>query len=457
MKNTSVVKARQIVVVLLAVCCFTLPIAASDATSNWAQWRGPQSQGISTEKNLPTEWGQSKNIKWKTEIPGRGHSSPVVWDKQIFLTTSIEGPVVPNAKPYVHMIGKEEFKHPDWAGSDHSYALKVISLDRDTGKILWQQTAYDGPVFDHRHRKNTYASPTPATDGKYVYAFFGSEGLYCYDFKGKQIWKLSLGGIPQLGMGPGSSPVLYENLVIVTADRDVGEGSYIVALDKKTGKEVWRDERKTRSTWATPVLIRSKTRTELVVSGAETVISYDPATGKEIWRCAGVVSHAIPTPVVGHDMVYLSAGSQAKRAMAVRLGGTGDLTNTPSIAWKYDKGTAYVPSPILYGDFLYLMTDKGLITCLDAKTGEVKYEGGRVPVPATFTASPVAFDGKIFLTSEDGDTFVLKAGPTHEVIRTNSLGEPIFASPAIAAGRIFIRGEKHLYCIANANGNGNGK
>ncbi len=451
---------RAIAVCLLAVLIFQLRVAAaSDAVSNWAQWRGPQSQGISTEKNLPTEWGQSKNIKWKTEIPGRGHSSPVVWDKQIFLTTSIEGPIVPNAKPYVHLLGKdkEEFKHPDWAGSDHSYALKVISLDRDTGKILWQQTAYDGPVFDHRHRKNTYASPTPATDGKYVYAFFGSEGLYCYDFKGKQIWKLSLGGIPQLGMGPGSSPVLFGNLVIVTADRDVGEGSYIVALDKKTGKETWRVERKTRSTWATPVLIQSKGRTELVVSGAETVISYDPATGKEIWRCAGVVSHAIPTPVVGHDMVFLSAGSQAKRAMAVRLGGTGDLTNTPSVVWKYEKGTAYVPSPILYGDFLYLMTDKGLITCLDAKTGEVKYEGGRVPVPATFTASPVAFDGKIFLTSEDGDTFVLKAGPTHEVIRTNSLGEPIFASPAIAAGKIFIRGEKHLYCIANGSGNGQGK
>ena len=448
---------RAMAVSLLAVFVFQLKVAGASDAANWAQWRGPQSQGVSTEKNLPSEWSQSKNIKWKTAIPGRGHSSPVVWGKQIFLTTSIEGPVVPDAKPYVHMLPgkdgkKEEFKHPDWAGSDHSYAFKVISLDRDTGKILWQQTAYDGPVFDHRHRKNTYASPTPATDGKYVYAFFGSEGLYCYDFKGKQIWKLSLGGIPQLGMGPGSSPVLYENLVIVTADHDAGEGSFITALDKKTGKEVWKVARKTRATWATPVLVRTKDRTELVVSGAETVISYDPATGKEIWRGPGVVSHAIPTPVVGHDMVFLTAGSQAKRAMAVRLGATGDLTNTPNIVWKYEKGTAYVPSPILYGDFLYLMTDKGLITCLDAKTGEVKYEGGRVPVPATFTASPVAFDGKIFLTSEDGDTFVLKAGPTHEVIRTNSLGEPIFASPAIVAGKIFIRGEKHLYCITNDAG-----
>src|SRR6185436_9022454 len=284
--------------------------------------------------------------------------------------------------------------------------------------------------------------------GQYVFAFFGSEGLYCYDFKGNQVWKLSLGGVPQLGMGPGASPVLFENLVIVTCDQDIGEASFIVALDKKTGKEVWRFPRKTRATWATPVLVRTAKRTELVVSGAEAVISYEPATGKELWRCEGVVSHAIPSPVTDGDLIYLSAGSQAKKALAVRLGQSGDLTNTPNVIWKYAKGTAYVPSPILFGEYLYLMTDSGLLTCIEAKTGEVKYEGGRVPVPTKFTASPVAFDGKILLTSEDGDTFVVKAGPAHEILRTNSLGEPIYASPAIAGGKIFIRGEKNLYCIS---------
>jgi outer membrane protein assembly factor BamB len=328
----------------------------------------------------------------------------------------------------------------------------VISIDARNGKMLWDRTAYDGPVFDHRHRKNTYASPTPSTDGEYVYAFFGSEGLYCYDFKGKLVWNVSLGGIPQLGMGPGASPVLYKDLVIVVCDHDMGDGSFIAALNRKTGKEVWRVSRKTRATWATPVLVSRNGREELIVSGAETVLSYDPATGKEIWRCKGVESHAIPSPVVGHEMVFLSAGSQAKRAMAVRLGGTGDLTDSPSIVWKYDKGTAYVPSPILYGDYLYLMTDRGLLTCLDAKTGVVKYEGGRPPIPATFTASPVAFDGKIMLTSEDGDTFVVKAGPVHEVLRTNSIGEPVYASPAISSGRIYIRGASHLFCIANSSG-----
>ncbi len=453
MKLTCVIRCTTAALIVgLAIHPATGGTSANGSGSNWPQWRGPSSQGISTDKGLPTQWSGTKNVQWKTPIPGRGHSSPIVWGKYIFLTTSIEGAVVPEPKPYKHMFGKEEFKHPDWAGSDHTYTLKVLCVEVGAGKILWERTAYEGTVFDHRHKKNTYASPTAATDGQYVFAFFGSEGLYCYDFKGNQIWKLSLGGVPQLGMGPGASPVLFENLVIVTCDQDIGETSFIVALDKKTGKEVWRVPRKTRATWATPVLVRTAKRIELVVSGAETVISYEPATGKEIWRCEGVVSHAIPSPVTDGDLIYLSAGSQAKKALAVRLGQSGDLTDTPSVVWKYAKGTAYVPSPILYGVYLYLMTDKGLVTCIEARTGEVKYEGGRVPVPATFTASPVAFDGKILLTSEDGDTFVVKAGPAHEILRTNSLGEPIYASPAIAGGKIFIRGEKNLYCISNAGG-----
>lgn len=442
---------RSLAVVCGLVVGWASISSASSAGSNWPQWRGPDSQGISHDRGIPVEWSSAKNIQWKTAIAGRGHSSPIVWEDRVFLTSSIEGPVVPGRKAPKHMMGNEEFFHPDWTGSDRSYTFKVVCVNAQNGKITWERIAYDGPVYDHRHRKNTYASPTPSTDGKHVYAFFGSEGMYCYDFAGKLIWKVSLGGIPQLGMGPGTSPVIFEDLVILVCDKDMGEGSYVTALDRRTGREVWRVARKTRSSWATPVLVSSNKRTELIVSGAETVVSYDPKNGKEIWRCKGVESHAIPSPVAGHDMVFLSAGSQAKRAMAVRLGETGDLTNTASIVWKYDKGTAYVPSPILFGDYLYLMTDRGLLTCLDARTGEVKYEGGRPPVPATFTASPVAFDGKILLTSEDGDTFVVKAGPTHEVIRTNSLEEPVYASPAIAGGKIFIRGDKHLYCIASAS------
>ena len=418
------------------------------AAGNWPQWRGPDGSGISNEKNLPAEWSPTKNIKWKTAIDGRAHSSPIVWGNRVFLTTAVEGTVVPGAKAVKHTVeGGKEFLHPDSVGADKKHTFKVISIDRDTGKIAWQATAWEGTPYDNRHRKSSYAASTPATDGKLVYAFFGTEGLYAYDFKGKLAWKADLGKLGTVGMGTGTSPILFDNLVIVQADEENGEASFIVAVDKKTGKEAWRTPRKVQVSWSTPLLVRTSTRAELIASGTEAVIAYDPATGKELWRHKGVESNAIPSPVANNDMVFLVAGFPAKVAMAIKLGQSGDLTGTPNVAWTYAKGTAYVPSPILYGDYLYLTTDRGILTAIDAKTGEVKYEGGRIPIPATFTASPVAFEGKILMTSEDGDTFIVKAGPKHEVIGTNSVGEPVYASPAIADGRIFIRGEKNLYCI----------
>jgi len=418
------------------------------AAGNWPQWRGPDGSGISNEKNLPSEWSPTKNIKWKTAIEGRSHSSPIVWGNRVFLTTAVEGDVVPGAKAVKHTLeGDKEFVHPDSVGADRKHTFKVIALDRDSGKIVWQATAWEGTPYDNRHRKSSYAASTPTTDGKMVYAYFGSEGLYAYDFKGKLAWKADLGKLANLGMGTATSPILFNDVVIVQCDEDNGESSFIVGLDKKTGKEVWRTPRKVQISWSTPLLVRTSTRAELIASGTETVISYDPATGKELWRHKGVESNAIPSPVANSEMAFLVAGFPTKITMAIKLGQNGDLTGTPNEAWKYEKGTAYVPSPILYGDYLYLTTDRGILTCLDAKTGEVKYEGGRIPIPATFTASPVAYEGKILMTSEDGDTFMIKAGPKHEIIGTNSVGEPVYASPAIADGRIFIRGEKNLYCI----------
>ena len=424
--------------------------AESAAAGNWPQWRGPDGSGISNEKNLPSEWSPTKNIKWKTPIEGRAHSSPIVWGNRIFVTTAIEGAEVAGAKAAKHMLGDKEFVHPDSIGANRKHTFKVVSIDRDSGKVVWQTTAWEGTPYDDRHRKSSYAASTPATDGKMVYAFFGTEGLYAFDYKGKLAWKAHVGNIATLGMGAATSPILFENLVIVQADEDNGEASLIVAFDKKTGKEVWKQSRKgLQVSWSTPLLVRTATRPELIASGTEFVISYDPATGKELWRHKGVESNAIPSPVANNEFVYLVAGYPAKIAMAIRLGQTADLTGTPNVPWKYAKGTAYVPSPILYGDYLYLTTDRGILTAIDAKTGDVKYEGGRTPIPATFTASPVAFEGKILMTSEDGDTFIIKAGPKHEIIGTNSIGEAVYASPAIADGRIFIRGEKNLYCIGS--------
>jgi len=435
-------------IVTLGLLLFLTSFTITALSANWPQWRGPGGMGISTEKNLPVEWSTTKNIKWKTPIAGRGHSSPVVWGNKIFLTTAIEGDVVPGAKAVTHVVeGGQVFLHPDSVGADRKHTFKVLAVNADTGKVLWEQTAWEGTPYDNRHRKSSFASATPVTDGSMVFAFFGSEGLYAYDMNGKLAWKADLGKLGTVGMGTGTSPILYENLLILQCDEEMGAASFLVALNKKTGKEVWRVARKVQVSWATPILVSTAKRAELITIGNEAVISYDPATGKELWRHKGVDSNAIPSPVANQEMVFVSAGFPTKIAMAIRLGASGDLTNSPNVLWKYEKGTAYVPSPILYDDYLYLTTDRGILTCLDAKTGEVKYEGGRIPIPATFTASPVAFEGKILLTSEDGDTFIVKAGPKHEILGTNSVGEPVYASPAISGQRIFIRGEKNLYAI----------
>jgi outer membrane protein assembly factor BamB len=425
--------------------------AESGPSYNWPQWRGPAGQGISAETDLPSQWSGTENVAWKTAIPGRGHSSPIVWGNRVFLTTAVEGDVVaPGAKGTRHVIDGQDFVHPDGVGADRKQTLKVMALDADSGKVLWERTAWEGAPFDTRHKRGSFASPTPVTDGKRVYVWFGSEGLYTYDFDGKLLWKAELGGIATMGVGVGTSPVLFKDLIILQCDEDNGEKSFIAALDAKTGKQAWRVSRKVQISWATPVIVRAQAggreRDELVTAGTEAVIAYDPATGKELWRSKGLESNAVPSPVAGKGVVVLSAGYPAKIAMAVKPGGSGDV-GTSQIAWTYAKGTAYVPSPILYGDYVYLVTDKGLLTCLDARTGEVKYEGVRPPTGATFMASPVAFEGKILLFSEDGDTHVVKAGPQHELLRTNPLGEPIQASPAISQGSLFIRGAQHLYRI----------
>ena len=294
----------------------------------------------------------------------------------------------------------------------------------------------------------TMAGPTMVTNGKAVYAFFESAGLFSYDVDGKLLWKKSLGGIAKAGLGPGTSPVLFEDLIILQCDQEMG-GGFIVALKQSDGSEVWRVTRKNRRSWATPLLVKAPNRTELVASGAESVIAYDPRTGKQLWTGPGTVGHPIPSSVAGDGVVIASAGSseRGKRAIAIKPGGDGEIANTPQILWQRDKNTAYVPSPILHGKYVYLMTDKGLVTCLDAHTGELLYEGGRPPVPATFTASLVAYGERLLMTSEDGDTFVIKAGPQHEVLKHNTVGEPVWASLAFARGTIYIRGAEHLFAV----------
>jgi outer membrane protein assembly factor BamB len=416
--------------------------------ARWPGWRG-DGQGVVAEARVPLEWSDTRNVLWKAAIPGLGHSSPIVWGDRIFLTTAVEGEPVPNAPRMKHpQPDGTDFRHPDAVGDDRRHAFKVVAVDARDGKVVWERTAWEGVPMDSRHKKASFASPTAVTDGERVYAYFGTEGLYAYDFAGNLAWKFAPGVVGSASVGLGTSPVLYKDLLILLCDEENGDKSYIVGLDRRTGKEVWRTPRKVELSWATPVLVRANGRDELVTAGNQANIAYDPATGKELWRAKGLASNAVTTPLVGDGLVVLSTGYPNKFSIAVKPGGAGEVP----AQWTYEKGSAYVPSPILYDGHVYLVTDKGLVTCLDAKTGAVKYEGQRPPVPASFIASPIAVGGRLLLMSQDGDTFVLKAGPEFVVERTNALGEPISASAAVAGGRLYIRGHSHLFAIGTPAG-----
>ena len=438
---------RWLAVACAAVAVFSHQAPAAVEEENWPRWRGPEGRGVAAGAGYKDEWTPNRNIAWKVPVEGKGHSSPVVWGDHLFLTTSIRGGPSGHAAPdHLGYDLKPGYKNPDSEESDHNYTLKVLAYHAGTGKLLWERTAYEGIMWDDRHKRNTYASPTVVTDGTLLYAFFEAPGLYAYDFTGNLVWKASLGNIAKGGMGPGTSPILYQDLIILQIDQEMGAGSAIVALDKKTGKQAWRTDRSTRRTWGTPIIVTAGGRDELMATGAEMIAAYDPKTGKQLWHATGLQNHPIPSAVAGHGLVFFSAGYPRKRVLAVKPGGDGDITES-ALAWRYDKGTAYTASPVLHGDYLYLMTDGGILTCLNAVTGEVVYEGGRPPVPGSYRSSLAAFGDKVLQTSEDGDTFVIRAGPRHEVLRHNSVGEPVWASLAFANGTIYIRGAEHLFAV----------
>lgn len=415
-------------------------VAARGADNDWPGWRGPAANGISPLKALPTTWSPEQNIAWKTVLEGKGHSSPAVWGNRIFLTVDLEGETIPGKVIPKHTAQGRPFRNPDSCCADKRHTLKVQCFDAANGKLLWDTVVHDGEVYDETHRYGNYAATTPAVDGKSVYVSLGAEGFYKLDWNGKILWKADLGKIDTVGLGYGPSPVLHKDKLIVLADQDSGEKSFLAALSTATGKVLWKTTRTMSQTWTTPIVVDN----QILINASDFVAAYDPESGKELWRAPGPGGFIVHTPVIGAGMIFATAGYPVKKTVAIRLK---PAEGEDRVAWTYTKGTSYIPSPLVYGDYLYLMSDSGMLTCLDAKTGEPKYEAKRVPKAAKFNSTMVAFAGKILMTSEEGDTFFIKAGPEFEVLSTGSVGEPVIASLALAGDSIYVRSNKALYRI----------
>lgn len=409
------------------------------ASTDWPQWRGPDGQGVSSETGFPVTWSADQHVLWKTRLPGSGLSSPIVIGPQVFVTAQIEGQTVANPDGV-----RRSAPDPQSVGADRRHKLQLVAVDARTGKIQWTRTAHDGAVYDARFARSSFAAPTPASDGTLVFAYFGPEGLFAYDLTGRLVWKVTE-RFKVKGVGTGTSPVIVRGLVIIQRDEEDGAESVMVAYDKGTGREVWRTRRPVQMSWSTPVVVATKGGDVLVANGHEHVIGYDPASGRELWRVKGLEGGAMHTPLVAGGLVIVTAGCQGKRVMALRP--EPGIPDAERVAWAYAKGTGCPLSNLAYRGTVFLFTETGILTALDAATGEVTAAGIRPPTPSKFTASPVAFAGLVALTSEEGDTFMFTAAPVPSLVGVNPLAEAVRASAALAGGRIYLRGDTHLFAI----------
>ena len=429
---------------ILRFAALLLIFALFAADDDWSRWRGPNDDGMA-RGDAPLEWSDTKNIAWRVSIPGRGHSSPVIWSDRIFLTTAV--PVGDAAAPLAAQPQRQGRGPGGGTGAGREHKFVVLCLNRHTGKLLWERIAKVAtPHEGYHHQYGSFASNTSVIDGKHLYAFFGSRGLYCYDLNGKLVWEKQFPPMRmRLGFGEGVAAVLEGDTLYLKFDQE--EGSYMLALDKRTGKELWRVPRDEVSSWSPPLVVTHNGRKQVVVSATNKVRSYDPATGKVIWECAGLGTNVIPAPVSAGGIVYVMSGHRDPNLLAIRLGREGDLTGTDAIAWTNNRGNSYTASPVLHDNKLYFVTDSGMLSCLNASTGEVYYRQ-RLPRPYNFKASPVGANGKLYLATEEGDVVVVRMGEKYEVLATNTLTDQVFiATPAIAGGSLYLRSQEALYCI----------
>ena len=436
---------HRIFITIIATIFFLVPSGLAEI--NWPQFRG--AAGVVEDKTLPVSWSTSDNVIWTVEIPGRAWSSPIVWGDRIFVTSAISEGDIEAPKKGLYLGGNRD------KPSDKTHRWMVYCIDWHSGKILWEHVAHRGVPQHPLHIKNTYASETPVTDGQRVYAYFGNVGLFCYDMDGKPLWSKTFGSFKiRYDWGTAASPVLHEDRIYIVNDND--EQSFLVALNKETGDQIWRVDRDEKSNWATPYMWKNKQRTELITCGTGKVRSYD-LDGKLLWELGGMSVIVIPTPFAAHGLLYITSGyvmDRKKPLFAIRPGAEGDITlkdgenSNEYIAWCQKQAGPYNPSPIAYGDYLYVLYDRGFVNCYDARTGKEIYSRQRIaPGANAFTCSPWANDGKIFCLSEDGETFVIQAGPEFKVLGKNTLDEMCMATPATLRGSLIIRTLTKLYHI----------
>jgi len=477
---------------ILAVGLATTLCASSGQATDWPQFRGPNASAISTEKDLPVEWAKDKNIAWKVQLPGYGWSCPVVWGDKVFVTTAVSdkqkkpggfgmGMGGPGGGPGGGGFPKGGFnpKPPD-----DVFKWQVYCLNAADGKTIWSQTARETKPTIPTQASNTYASETPATDGQRVYAYFGAHGVYCFDMTGNEIWKKDLGTYPMaLGFGTASSPALTDGRLFIQCDNE--KESFLIALDAKSGKEIWKTPRSERTGWRSPIVWKTKDRTEVVCIGPQRARSYDAATGKQVWQLGGVNGQPKASAVASDELLVVGTGGGpgggfgmggfgpkggapggpkggggfgggSKPLFAIKPGASGDITlkdgekSNEAVAWHQSQGGPSTASPLLYDGYIYILEERGgFLACYDAKTGKQAYKE-RLPGARGFTSSPWAYDGKVFCLDDNATTYVVEAGPTFKAIGKNTLEGMCWSSPAVAGGAVFLRTVDHLYCIRNA-------
>lgn len=439
--------------------------AALAAPDHWPAWRGPLANGVSPTADPPVEWSETKNVKWKAALPGRGTSTPVIWQDQVFILTAIPAAgsadaATPAATARPTGTGGPERapgpgrRGPGGPGGGMSEApstkqqFVVISHDRATGAERWRTVVREQVPHEGHHRDHGFASASPVTDGELLIAHFGSFGTYGLDLAGRKLWEVDLGDMStRNSFGEGSSPALEGDTVVILWDHE-GE-DFIVALDRKTGKELWRQSRDEPTGWSTPLIVAHGGRKQVVVNGTNKVRAYDLATGALLWEAGGQTVNAIPSPVAAGEVVFVTSGFRGNAIQAIRLGGRGDLTGGDYIVWSHNRHTPYVPSPLLYDGLIYLYSgNNAMLSILDARDGARHVEAERLDGLSGVYASPLGAAGRVYLAGRDGGTLVLKRGPTAEILASNKLDDGFDASPAAVGKELFLRGRQHLYCLA---------